>query len=117
ERTSETLLERSLHARQRMAQVHKKAQTYGPALDGQRRGNLVPAPDRPPRSRKSGYGAALALSRRFRMAADRIGLRRDAVCRAGMAPPDSVLMADRAGRRARHAQLPDASHRRNARKI
>src|ERR1035437_10192120 len=97
-----------------MAQIYEKTETHGPALDGQRRGNFVPAFDCPPRSRKSGSWAALALSRRFRMAADRFGLRRDAVCRAGVAAADSDVLADCAGRRARDAQLPDPSHRGNA---
>src|ERR1035441_1504090 len=100
-----------------MAQVHEKAEIQGPALDGQRRGKLVPVPDRPPRSRKSGSWAALALSRGFRLAADGAGLHRDAVGLPGVAAVDPDVLADRAGRWTRAAQLPDPSHRRSAGKI
>ena len=114
-RASATLLERSLHARQRMAEVHEKAETHGQALDGQRRGKFVSVSDCPPRPRKSGPWPALAFSRRLRMVTlEWTGLYRDVIRIARVAPPDSGVMANCAGSWPRAAQLPDLSHRGSA---
>src|SRR6476619_3560016 len=94
-----------------MAEVHEETEAQRQTLGRKRRGKFVSVRDCSARPREFGSRTALALSHGFRLAADRLGVRGESLCYAGMATADPDFLADRPGRLARHAELPELPYR------